>query len=159
MWSEQTRLAGTPEMCARVTRAAMSAEQDHPQTGSWANSTLATRGVKQNSHEPPIDKLLGKFPTCHQGAKTLIKKPRSCGVHNFQGITEAGSRPLLRQLSCLHQGAAPHHIDLPWHRPLEDLPCWTGDFTCPAALLTPEILPCKTLKTPLPTVLSPGPAA
>ena len=98
MWSEQTRLAGTPEMSARVTRAAMSAEQDHPQTGSWENSTLATRGVKQNSHEPPIGSWANSILAI-MGAKTFTEKTQKGGVPHFQGITEAGSRSLPRRLS------------------------------------------------------------
>ena len=79
-------------------------------------------------------------------------------MHYCQGVTEAGSRPLLRQPSSTHQRAAPRHTDLPWHQLMEAPPCWTEDFTCPAAHLAPEILPCKTLTIPLLPVLSPGPA-
>ena len=40
----------------------------------------------------------------------------------------------------------------------EALPCWTGDFTCLAAHLALEIIPCETLTAPFLTVLAPGPA-
>ena len=56
----------------------------------------------------------------------------------FQGITEAGSRPLLRPLSSTHQSAAPPHAHLPWHRPLEAPPCWTEDFPCLAVHPAPD---------------------
>ena len=123
----------TLQISARVVRTAMSAEQDHPQIGSWGNSTLASRG-----------------------AKTLIKKTQEGGVHHFQGITEAGSRPLLRQPSSTYQSAAPHHADFPAiGHPRR---CPTGRRTCPAAHLALEVLPCKMLTTPLPTVLTPRPS-
>ena len=69
--------------------------------GSWGNSSLDIRG-----------------------ANTFIKKDSEGGVHHFQGITEAGSTPLLRQQSSTHQGAAPCHTDLLWHQLPEALPCW-----------------------------------
>ena len=118
-----------------VVKAATSGERDPPQIGSWGNSTLASRG-----------------------AKIFIKKTQKGGVYHFEGITEADSRPLLRQPSCTHRSAAPCHADLPWHWLMGALPCWTEDFICLAAHLAPEILPCKMLTTPVPTVLSPGPA-
>ena len=121
-----------------MTRKAMCAERDHPQIGFCGWSTYS--------------------PICPQGCQDTHQETQKGGVHHSKGITEAGFRPLLRQLSPTHQDAAPHHADLPWHWPPESLPCWTEDFICPAAHLAPEILPCKTLITPLPTVLSPGPA-
>ena len=105
-----------------------------------------------------IHRLLGKFHSCQQGCKDTYQKTQKGGVLHFQGITEAGSRPLLRQRSSTPQSAAPCHADLPRHQPPEALPCWIADFVHPAAHLAPEILPCKTLTTPLPTVLFPGPA-
>ena len=114
-------------------RVAMSAQRDHPLIGSWANSALGIRG-----------------------AKTFIEKTQKGGDHHFQGITEAGSRPLWRQPGSTHQSAAPCHTDDPWHQPLEALPCWTKDFVCLAAHLPLEIVPCKMLTAPLLTVLSPG---
>ena len=45
---------------AHMTRTAMSAEQGHPQIGSWENSTLVSRG-----------------------AKTFIEKTQKGGVHHF----------------------------------------------------------------------------
>ena len=113
----------------------LSAERDQPQMGSWGNSPLASWGVK-----------------------IFIEKTRKGGVHHFQGITEAGSRALRREPSSAHQRAAPRHADLRWHRLREALPCWTEDIVCPAAHPALETLPCKTMTTPLPTVLSPGPA-
>ena len=98
-------------------------------TGSWVNPHLAS-GVPRH----------------------LSKKG---GVYLFQGITEADSRPLLRQPSSTHQSAALCHADLPWHQWPEALPCWTEDFACPAVRLAPEILPCKMLTTPVPTVCHP----
>ncbi|XP_053785314.1 UPF0488 protein C8orf33 homolog isoform X2 [Desmodus rotundus] len=89
--------------------------------GSWGNSPLASWGVK-----------------------IFIEKTRKGGVHHFQGITEAGSRALRREPSSAHQRAAPRHADLRWHRLREALPCWAEDFTCPAAHLALETLPCKT---------------
>ena len=120
---------------AHVVRGAVSAERDPPQLDSWGNSTLGIGG-----------------------AKTFIKKTQKGGVHHSPGVTEAGSRPQLRQPSATTQRAAPRHANLPWHRLPEALPCWTEDFSCPAAHLAPEILPCKTLMSPLPTMLTPGPA-
>ena len=139
------------KICAHVVRLARSAERDHAQIGSWGSSALASRGVRQNSHAPPI----GSWANTALGirvAKAFIKKTQKGGVHHFQDTTEADSRPLLRQLSSTHQSAAPCHDDLPWHWPPEALPCWTDDFACPVAHLATEILPCKMLKTPLPTV-------
>ena len=125
----------TPKIFAHLTKTAVSAEWDHPYIVSWGSSSLAIRG-----------------------AKTLIKRPRRVEFTTLKGVTEAGSRPLLRQLSSTHQNDAPRHADLPWHQPPEALPFWSEDFICPAAHLALEILPCKMLTTPLPTVLSPGPA-
>ena len=90
--------------------------------------------------------------------KTFIEKTKKGGVHHFQGVTEAGSRPLLRQQTSTLQSAAPCHTDLPWHQLSEALPCWTEDFVCPAAHLALEIPPCKMLTTPWPSMLSPRPA-
>ena len=125
----------TFKISAHVVRVAMSAEQDHPSIASWGSSPLGIRV-----------------------AKTFIKKTQKGGVHPFQGITEEGSRPLLRQPSFTHQSATPRHADLPWYRSLEALPWWTEDFVFSAAHLAPEILPCKMLTTPLPMVLTPRPA-
>ena len=125
----------TPKISAHMVRTTMSAEWDHPQIDSWAKSPF---GIK--------------------GAKTLIEKTQKGGAHHSQVVTEAGSRPLLRPLSSMHQSAAPRHSHLPWHQPPGALPRWTKDFICPAAHLALEILPCKMLMTPLPTLLSPGPA-
>ena len=90
-----------------------------------------------NSHVcragPPIDRLLDKFPTCHQGLQDTYRKTQKGGVHHFQGITEAGSRSLLRQPSSTLQSAAPCHVDLPWHRPPEALPC------CPPGSRDPSL--------------------
>ena len=58
---------------------------------------------------------------------------------------------MLRQLSSTHQSAAPCHADLPWYWLLEALPPGLGT----SSALTLEILPCKMLTTPLPTMLSP----
>ena len=91
--------------------------------GSWAHSPLTVKG-------------------------TLIKRPRRVEYSTFQGITEAGSRPLLIQPSSIHQSAASCHADLPSHRPLEALPSWTKDRDCPAAHLALDILPGETLKLP-----------
>ena len=41
---------------------------------------------------PPIDRLLDKCPTCHQGLQDPYRKTQKGGAHHFQGITEAGSR-------------------------------------------------------------------
>ena len=82
--------------------------------------------------------------------KHLLKWPRRVECTTFYGITEAGaphSRVLIHAIL----------IYLPWHGQPEALPCWTEDFTCPAAHLDQEILPCKMLTDPLPTVLSPRP--
>ena len=107
----------------------------------------------QNRHVcrvgPPIDTLLGKFPTCQQGGHDTYQETQKGGAHHCQGITEAGSRPLLRQPSSTHQSAAPWHADLPWHQLMEAPPCWTEDFAYPSAHLAPETLPCKILRTPL----------
>ena len=122
----------TPRVSAHVIRTATSAEQDHPWVGSSAN-----------------------FPLAIRSAKTFIKRTEG---RSAPLLVYAGSRTLLRQPSSTHQSVVPHHADLPWHRLPEALPCWTEDFVCPAAHLALETLPCKTLKTPLPTVLSSGPA-
>ena len=106
----------------------------------------------------PIDRLLGKVPTCHQVAKTLIKRPRRVEYSTLKGMTEVGFKQLLRQSSSTRQSDAPRHTHIPWHWLPEALPCQTEGFVCPAAQLGLEILPCKTLTTPLPPVLSPGPA-
>ena len=66
----------------------------YPLTGSWANSPLGIRGIK-----------------------VFIEKTQKAGVHHFQGITEAGSRPLLRQPSSTHTSAAPRHAGRPWRSP------------------------------------------
>ena len=105
--SRNVQQGDTPTISAHVVRGAVSAERDPPQLDSWGNSTLASRG-----------------------AKTFIKKTQEGGVHHFQGITEAGSRPLLRQPSSTHQSAAPHHADFPCHWPPEALPYWTEDLPC-----------------------------
>ena len=139
-----------------MVRAALSAKQDHPQRGSRGNSPLASRGAKQNCHIAPTGPWADSTPG--------IRVPRHLSRDSegwstpLSTITEAGSRPLLRQPSPTPQSAAPRHSDLPCHHPPEALPCWTEDFVCPAAHLAPETLPCRTLATPLPTVLSPGPA-
>ena len=149
----------TFKMSAHMSKVAVSAEWHHPQIFSRGNSTLAIRGIKQNSHVPPIGSgSWANSPLGFSGAKTLFKRTQKGGVLHSQGITEAGSRPLLRQLST-YQSAAPCHTDLLWHQLPEALPCLTEDFFYLTAHLAPEILPCKTLTTPLPTVLSPGPTA
>ena len=48
---------------------------------------------------PPTDRIQGKFPTWQQGCQNIYQKPQKGGAHHFQGIKEAGSRLLLRQLS------------------------------------------------------------
>ncbi|KAF6099829.1 hypothetical protein HJG60_011560 [Phyllostomus discolor] len=68
----------------------------------------------QNSHVSrlgqPTEKLLGKFPTCYQGCQVMYQETQKAGVHHFQGITEACSRLLLRQVSSTHQSVAPYHM-------------------------------------------------
>ena len=85
MFGKETHLRYLP---AHVTKAPVSTEQDHPQIGSWGNSPLSIKGPK-----------------------TLIMRRRGVGYMTPKGITEAGFRPLLRQLSCTHQSAAPCHTD------------------------------------------------
>ena len=36
-----------------------------------------------------IDRLLGKFPTCHQGFQDTYEETQKGRIHHFQGITEA----------------------------------------------------------------------
>ena len=113
-----------------------------------------------NSHVcrvgPPRDRTLGKVPTCHQGCQDTYQETQKWGVHHFQSMTESGSRPLLREPSSTHHSAAP----LPCWSPLASATggsaSWTEDFICPTVHLALEILPCKTLTTSLPTLLSPG---
>ena len=88
-----------PKIHLHMIITARSAEWDHPQIGSWGNSPLAIRG---------------------EDTEQRTQKGR---VHHSQGITEAGSRLLLSQPSSTHLGAALCHTDLPWHWPLEVLPC------------------------------------
>ena len=83
---------------------------------------------------PLTDRLLGIFHICYQGCQDTNQETQKGGVHHFQGITEAGSRPLLRQPSSTHQRAALHHTDLPWHWPRDALPSvlhWTEDIRVP----------------------------
>ena len=123
----------TPKISSHMIRTAASPEWDHPQLAP------------------------GQIPNCHKGCQEINQETQKGGIHHFQGIAEADSRPLLRQLSSTHQSAAPCPADLPWLWLPEALPCWTEDFICPAAHLALAILPCKTVITPLLTVLSPGP--
>ena len=81
---------------------------------------------------PPTDGLPSKVPTCQQGSQDIYQETQKGGVPRFPGVTEAGSRPLRRQLSSTCQRAAPHHAGLPWHRPLGALPA--GRRTSPALL-------------------------
>ena len=104
--SKKTRLRYAPY--AHMTRRAVSAEWDHPHIGSWANSPLAIRGTK-----------------------AFIKGPWRAEDTTLKRITEAGSRPLLKWLTSTRQSAAPRHAGLPWHWPLEALPCWTEDLIWP----------------------------
>ena len=80
-----------PKVSAHVIRTARPAEWDHP----------------------PRDRLLGRFPTCHQGDKTLIKRPRRVESTALKGVTEVASKPLLRQPCPTPQSAAPRQADLP----------------------------------------------
>ena len=81
---------GTLKISAQVIRITMSAERDHPPIGSWGDCPLGIRV-----------------------AKTFIEKTQKGGVHHSQGITEAGSRPLMRQPSSAPHRAAPCHSDFP----------------------------------------------
>ena len=78
--------------------------------------------------EYPRISPLGHAPLAIRGAKTLIKRPRGVEYTPLNGITEAGSRPLLRQPSSTHQDAVPRHADLLTAMLLEALPCWAEDF-------------------------------
>ena len=123
----------TLTVSAHVVRIAMSAEQNHPQIAPGETPHLASGMPKH-----------------------LSKRPGRVESTTFKVYSRG--RPLLRQTSSTPQSAAPRHADPPWHWSLEALPCWTEDIVCPAAHPALETLPCKTMTTPLPTVLSPGPA-
>ena len=71
---------------------------------------------------PPTDRLLGKFPTHHQGSQ-VIKRPRGMEYMTLKGITEVGFRPLLRQLSSQTK-VLPRAVLISW------LPCCQR--LCPA---------------------------
>ena len=116
----------TPKISAHMIWTAMSAEQYHSPIGSWAFPHLPS-GVPRH---------------------LLMLEIQKCGVHHFEGIAGADSRPLLRQLSSTHQSAAPRHTDLPWHRLADALPCWTEEFVYSPVHLALEILPRKMLMTP-----------
>ena len=81
---------------------------------------------------PPTDGLPSKVPTCQQGSQDIYQETQKGGVPRFPGVTEAGSRPLMRQPSSTHQRAAPCHAGLPWHQPPGALPA--GRRTSPALL-------------------------
>ena len=87
----------TPEIPTHMVRVAVPAEWDHPQIGSRGESTLASRGVKQNSHVPPIGSWANSQEPMGGPMNYLAHQKTQKGrLNNFQGITEAGSRPLLR---------------------------------------------------------------
>ena len=99
----------------------------------------------------------GESPHLASGVpRHLSKDPEGWSAplsrYNWGRLQTTAGKP-----SSTHQCAASCHVDLPWHRPPESLPCWIEDFACPAGHLAPEILPYKMLTTPLPTVLPPWP--
>ena len=89
---------------------------------------------------------------------TFIERLRKVEYMAFKDTRSGGFRLQPRTLSSTQQGAASGQADLLSARLPEALPCWTEDFVCLIADLALEILPCKMLRAPLPTVLSPGPA-
>ena len=114
-----------------LSRTAMSAEWDHPLIGSWGNSPLSIRG-----------------------AKTLIKRPRRVEYTTLKCITEADSRPLLRQwLPCTRVLL---HITLASLGICHWRICSAGPKLFPLQPVRPA-LPCKRLMAPLPMVLFSGP--
>ena len=74
--AEQDPHGQAPREIPHVPAGGSSRTAMYPLTGSWANSPLGIRGIK-----------------------VFIEKTQKAGVHRFQGITEAGSSPLLRQPS------------------------------------------------------------
>ena len=96
-------------------------------------------------------------PQLIKGTKTFIERHRRVEYMTLKGLRGRDLRPPPRQQSPTHQGAAPCHADLLTAMLPEARPCWTEDFVCPAAIRALKTVPCKVLRAPPPTMLSPEP--
>ena len=105
----------------------------------------------------PVDGLLGKFHTCRQWCQVIYRKDPERWSAPFSGYNcdrfqTTAETPELHNPECC---SMPHGSPLASAAGGSALLDWGLHLTCcPPA---PEILPCKMLTTPLPTVRSPGP--